>query len=79
MQWLPVLHSREETITHFAGHVLVRQEIVVVEVNELVMGFMAPKGDHADHPLYIAPLYKDRGIGDTLLSVVCMVAECIKR
>jgi putative acetyltransferase len=32
MPWLPVLHSREETIAYFAGHVLVHQEVLVAEV-----------------------------------------------
>jgi ribosomal protein S18 acetylase RimI-like enzyme len=68
MPWLPVLHSREETIAYFAGHVLVHEEVLVAEVNELVVGFMALEGDHVDH-LYIAPAYQDRGIGDTLLAI----------
>ena len=37
MPWLPVLHSREETIADFAGHVLVHEEVLVAEVNELVI------------------------------------------
>src|SRR6266481_2594819 len=68
MPWLPVLHSREETIAYFAGHVLVHKEVLVAEVNELVVGFMAREGDHIDH-LYIAPAYQGRGIGDKLLAM----------
>src|SRR5690242_19782449 len=67
MPWLPVLHSREETIAYFAGHVLVYEEVLVAEVNELVVGFMALEGDHIDH-LYIAPSCQGRGIGDKLLT-----------
>jgi ribosomal protein S18 acetylase RimI-like enzyme len=65
---LPVLHSREEGIAYFAGHVLVHEEVFVAEVNELVVGFIALEGDHVDH-LYIAPAFQCRGIGDKLLGM----------
>src|SRR5215470_4433117 len=68
MPWLPVLHSRGEMIAYFAGHVLVHEEVLVAEVNELVVGFMALEGDRVDH-LYIAPAYQGRRIGDTLLAM----------
>ena len=68
MPWLPVLHSRDDTIAYFAGHVLLHEEVVVAEVNQLVVGFIALEGDHVDH-LYIAPAYQGRGIGDTLLAM----------
>jgi ribosomal protein S18 acetylase RimI-like enzyme len=67
MPWLPVLHSREEGIAYFAGHVLVHEEVLVAEVNELVVGFIALEGDHVDH-LYIAPSFQGRGIGDKLMA-----------
>jgi ribosomal protein S18 acetylase RimI-like enzyme len=68
MPWLPVLHSREDTIAYFAGHVLLLEETLVAEVNQLVVGFIALEGDHVDH-LYIAPAYQGRGIGDKLLAL----------
>ena len=68
MPWLPMLHSREDTIAYFAGHVLLHEEVLVAEVNQLVVGFIALEGDHLDH-LYIAPAYQGRGIGDTLLAM----------
>lgn len=68
MPWLPVLHSREETIAYFAGHVLLHEQVLVAEVNQLVVGFIALEGDHVDH-LYIAPACQGRGIGDTLLAM----------
>ncbi len=68
MPWLPMLHSREDTIAYFAGHVLLHEEVLVAEVNQLVVGFIALEGDHVDH-LYIAPAYQGRGIGDTLLAM----------
>lgn len=64
---LPVLHSREETIAYFAD-VLGHEDVLVAEVNELVVGFIALQGDHVEH-LYIAPPFQDRGIGDKLLSM----------
>ena len=60
MPWLPVLHSNEEAIAYFAGHVLVHEEVLVAEVNELVVGFIALEGDHVDH-LYIAAPFQGRG------------------
>lgn len=68
MPWLPVLHSREEGVAYFARHVLVHEEVLVAEVNERVVGFMALEGDHVDH-LYIAPSFQGRGIGDKLLAM----------
>jgi ribosomal protein S18 acetylase RimI-like enzyme len=68
LPWLPVLHSREETIAYFSGHVLVHEEVLVAEVNELMVGFIALEGNHVDH-LYIAPSYQGRGIGDKLLAM----------
>jgi GNAT superfamily N-acetyltransferase len=48
--------------------VLVHEKVLVVELNELVVGFKALEGDHVDH-LYIAPLLQGRGIGDKLLAM----------
>ena len=62
LPWLPVLHSHQEAIPYFAGHVLVHEEVLVAGVNELVVGFIALEGDHVDH-LYIAPSFQGRGIG----------------
>ena len=63
MPWLPVLHSREDTITYFTDHVLLHEEVLVAEANHLVVGFIALLCDHIDH-LYIAPAYQHQGIGD---------------
>lgn len=68
MPWLPVLHSHEETMAYFADHVLANEEVLVAEVNELVVGFMALEGARIDH-LYISPSYQGRGIGGKLLSI----------
>jgi ribosomal protein S18 acetylase RimI-like enzyme len=68
MPWLPVLHSREDAIAYFVGHVLLHQEVFVAEVNRLVAGFMVLEGDLVDH-LYVAPAFQDWGIGDKLVAL----------
>ena len=67
MPWLPVLHSRDDAIGYFADHVLVREEVLVAEVDQQVVGFIALAANHVDH-LYIAPAHQGRGIGDRLLA-----------
>ncbi len=67
MPWLPVLHSREETVTYFTD-VLLREDVLVAEADRIVVGFIALLCDHIDH-LYIAPAYQHRRIGDKLLAI----------
>jgi ribosomal protein S18 acetylase RimI-like enzyme len=67
MLWLPVLHSREETVTFFTD-VLLREDVLVAEADRIVVGFIALLCDHIDH-LYIAPAYQHRRIGDELLAI----------
>ncbi len=68
MPWLPILHSREDTITYFTDHVLLHEDVLVAEANHIVVGFIALRCGHIDH-LYIAPAYQHRGIGDQLLAI----------
>lgn len=68
MPWLPVLHSREDAICYFAGQVLLREEVLVAEVNHSVVGFIALEGNNLGH-LYISPAFQGRGIGDKLLAL----------
>jgi GNAT superfamily N-acetyltransferase len=67
MPLLPVLHSREDTISYFADHVLPHETVIVAEVNQVLVGFVTLERDHVDH-LYIAPTYQGHGIGDKLLA-----------
>ena len=67
MPWLPVLHSREETVTYFTD-VLLREDVLVAQADRIVVGFIALLCDHIDH-LYIAPAYQHRRIGDNLLVI----------
>jgi ribosomal protein S18 acetylase RimI-like enzyme len=48
--------------------VLVHEGVLVAEVNELVVGFIALEGDHVDQ-LYITPSFQGRGIGDKLMGM----------
>src|SRR5713101_9432456 len=41
MPWLPVLHSREETVTYFTD-VLLREDVLVAQADRIVVGFIAP-------------------------------------
>ena len=61
MPRLPVLHSREETVTYFTD-VLLREDVLVAEADRIVVGFIALLCDHIDH-LYIAPAYQYSGSG----------------
>src|SRR5713101_4149229 len=54
MPWLPVLHSREETVTYFTD-VLLREDVLVAQADRIVVGFIALLCDHIDH-LYIASI-----------------------
>jgi ribosomal protein S18 acetylase RimI-like enzyme len=73
MPWLSVLHSREDAIAYFSGHVLLHQEVFVAEVKRLVAGFMALEGDHVDH-IYVAPAFRV-GIGNKLCSIGQSIAR----
>jgi GNAT superfamily N-acetyltransferase len=67
MPWLPVIHSRADTIGYFAGQVSAHAEVFVAEVNQIVVGFIALEGDCVDH-LYVTPSHQHCGIGDKLLA-----------
>ena len=65
--WLPILHSREETVTYFTD-VLLGEDVLVAQADRIVVGFIALLCDHIDH-LYIAQAYQHRRIGDKLLAI----------
>ncbi len=67
MPWLPMLHSREDEIAYFA-EVLLREQVWVAQVSEMVVGFIALDGSYIDH-LYVAPAHQGQGIGDKLLKM----------
>jgi len=66
MPWLPVIHTFEETVRFFGDFVIAHQTVLVAELEEGVVGFIAIEGEWVEH-LYIAPAHQGIGIGDTLL------------
>jgi len=68
MPWLPVVHTLEETVRFFAEFVIPHQTVLVVELEEGVVGFIAIEGEWIEH-LYIVPAQQKIGIGDALLQM----------
>ena len=66
MPWLPVIHTFEETVRFFGEFVIAHQTVLVAELEEGVVGFIAIEGEWVEH-LYIAPASQGIGIGDALL------------
>jgi putative acetyltransferase len=66
MPWLPVLHTPEEDIGHFARQ-FEAEVAYVFEVDERVVGFAVVKGDELD-ALYVAPEAQRRGVGSALFT-----------
>src|SRR5579871_5938352 len=65
MPWLPVVHTYEETVTYFGDFVIANQTVLVAEVEDGVVGFVAVEGGWVEH-LYIAPAHQGIGLGDAL-------------
>jgi ribosomal protein S18 acetylase RimI-like enzyme len=66
MPWLPVLHTFEDTVRFFGDFVIPNQIVLVAELEEGVVGFIAIEGSFVEH-LYVAPAHQSVGIGDGLL------------
>ena len=59
-------HSYEEDCAYFKNHILVENDVYVVEINGMPVGFLAIKDDFIDR-LYVAPKHQRQGIGRSLL------------
>ena len=59
-------HFFYEDQEYFREHVLMDDQVYVVESNERLVAFMAMRDDFIDH-LYVHPDYQNRGIGKMLL------------
>ncbi|HEX6032811.1 MAG TPA: GNAT family N-acetyltransferase [Anaerolineales bacterium] len=59
-------HFFYEDQDYFRDHVLMQDQIYVVESNERLVAFMAMRDDFIDH-LYVHPEDQNRGIGKALL------------
>jgi GNAT superfamily N-acetyltransferase len=66
MPWLPVIHTFEETVQFFHDFVLPLQVVLVTELEEGVVGFIAIYSQWVEH-LYVSPAHQGIGIGDALL------------
>lgn len=67
MPWLPVIHTFEETVRFFGDFVIPHQTVLVAELEEGTVGFIAIEGEWIEH-LYVAPAQQGIGIGDALLT-----------
>lgn len=65
MTYLPVLHTRDETLSYFAD-LLERYESVVVTAEPEVVGFVIFE-QHFVHHLYVQTTHRRQGIGSALL------------
>ena len=66
MPWLPVLHTFEDAVRFFGDFVIPNQIVLVAELEEGVVGFIAIEGAWVEH-LYVAPARQGFGIGNALL------------
>jgi GNAT superfamily N-acetyltransferase len=66
MPWLSVLHTFEDAVRFFGDFVIPNQIVLVAELEEGVVGFIAIEGAWVDH-LYVAPAHQGIGNGDALL------------
>jgi GNAT superfamily N-acetyltransferase len=66
MPWLPMVHTFEETVQFFGDFVIPNQIVLVAELEEGVIGFIAIEGSYVEH-LYVTPAHQGIGIGDALL------------
>ncbi len=66
LPFLPVLHTPEDDLRYFAGHVFPGCEVRIAEIDGEAVGYSAYRPGWLDH-LYVDPVWHGRGIGATLL------------
>ena len=57
MPWLPELHTFEDAVRFFGDFVIPNQTVLIAELEEGVVGFIAIEGAFVEH-LYIAPAHQ---------------------
>jgi GNAT superfamily N-acetyltransferase len=67
LPYLPELHTDEDVRRWIPETVLRTSVVWVAELDDVVVGFVALRGDHVDH-LYVLPGYYRQGIGGRLLA-----------
>jgi GNAT superfamily N-acetyltransferase len=69
LPYLPDLHTPEEDLAFFRGHVFPASEVWLAEAEGRLIGFAAARLDWLDH-LYVDPAWHGCGVGQALLSAV---------
>lgn len=67
LPYLPDLHTLEEDLAFFQGHVYASSRVWLAEVDEQLIGFAAMSPNWLDH-LYVCPSWHGRGVGEALLA-----------
>lgn len=66
MPWLPVLHSLEGDEKFHANRVVPQEDVVLAEIDDQILGFLARDGEWVDH-LYIHPDHQGQGLGTAFI------------
>ena len=69
MSYLPSLHSVDETLKWMRDSVFTSQDVLVVELDGVVVGYASFTGNEISN-MYVLPGYQGRGIGSALLAAV---------
>jgi len=68
LPYLPRLHTPEEDLGYFSGHVLTSSTVWIAEADGQIAGFAAFGAGSLDH-LYVDPQFHRCGIGTALLDI----------
>ncbi|MFC1456651.1 GNAT family N-acetyltransferase [Microvirga arabica] len=74
LPYLPELHTPQEDLAFFEGHVFPSSTIRLAENEDRLIGFAVSKQDWLDH-LYVDPTWHCRGVGLALLTAVRQDAQ----
>lgn len=74
LPYLPELHTPQQDLAFFEGHVFPSSTIWLAEDHGRLIGFAVSKQDWLDH-LYVDPMWHGRGVGLALLTAVREDAE----
>lgn len=66
MPYLPVLHTRAQTLAWMRGWLLEKSAVTVAADGDGILGFSGSQDRHLDH-LYVDPSAQARGVGSLLL------------
>ncbi|MDX8479118.1 GNAT family N-acetyltransferase [Mesorhizobium sp. VK24D] len=75
--WMPVIHTPDEDFTFIRDIVLPKQQVMVVEAGERIVGFIAVNGDWVEQ-LYLDPTRTGQGIGSRLFVQATAALQVVK-